>query len=460
MDTTGVVSGFGDAKVERGCRMRAALKIVCCWTVFAICVAPSVAANVWPRLTHIRTEGAANGTEVGITIAVTLSALGMAAVPFAMRNADTLLFRLTCLLTALGLATFNYSMAVDLVTRWRDESPAAVKQLTAAALERRITDATAAKAKLPQLPHTTAAMVTAAKAAVDLATQARTQECGTVGDNCRMRVVDLTKAMADLRAAETNRANTVKLERLDGEIRTASKEKLDLGPIPSDTNPGAARIGKLLAIFVDMGSRPDLVVTDWWPTGVAIVIEWIGLALPRIILTAIGIVERRPGRLRALLALVVDRWQTSAPPLEGMQRLTAPVAATSAAAAVGPSAATTAMPKIPTPIELAAVAKPIKPASVAGNESVRQWFNARAVVRAGGRVKPKAEAYEGSYVPWCEGQGIMPVSFTRFGTMIKAPVAEGGCGVELERSPAKRDFYVGIALVSPPRLVGRNGKAP
>src|SRR5262249_33805337 len=150
---------------------------------------------------------------------------------------------------------------------------------------------------------------------VDLATQARTQECGTVGDNCRMRVVDLTKAMTDLRAAETNRANTVKLERLDGEIRTASKKKIHLRPIPSDTNPGVARIGKLLAIFVEMGSRPDLVVIDWWPTGVAIVIEWIGLALPRIILTAIGIVERRPGRLRALLALVVDRWQTSAPPL-------------------------------------------------------------------------------------------------------------------------------------------------
>jgi hypothetical protein len=59
-----------------------------------------------------------------------------------------------------------------------------------------------------------------------------------VGDNCRLHVIELTKAMADLRAAATNRANTLKLERLDGEIRTPSKEKLDLGPIPSDTNPG------------------------------------------------------------------------------------------------------------------------------------------------------------------------------------------------------------------------------
>jgi hypothetical protein len=131
------------------------------------------------------------------------------------------------------------------------------------------------------------------------------------------------KAVADLRAAETNRANTVKLERLDGEIRTANKEKLDLGPIPSETNPGAARIGKLLAKFVDMGPRPDLVVTDWWPTGVAIVIEWIGLVLPRMILTAVGMVERRPRRLRALLDRMADRWQEAAPAPEVMQRLAA-----------------------------------------------------------------------------------------------------------------------------------------
>src|SRR5262245_35289485 len=129
MPSIGVASGSGDEKAERGCRMRAATRWILCAVVVAACAAPSAAANVWPRLTHIRTEGAANGTEVSITIAVTLSAVGMAAVPFAMRNADTLLFRVTCLLTAFWLATFNYSMAVDLVTRWRDERPTAVKQL-------------------------------------------------------------------------------------------------------------------------------------------------------------------------------------------------------------------------------------------------------------------------------------------------------------------------------------------
>lgn len=153
--------------------MRAAIRWICCAAVFAACAAPSAAANVWPRLTHMWTEGAANGSEVGITIALTLSAIGMAGVPFAMRNADSLFFRLMCLLTGLAFATFNCSMAVDVVSQWRDETPAAVKQPTAAALDLRITDATAAKSKLPQLPHTTAAMVSAAKTAVDLAAQAR-----------------------------------------------------------------------------------------------------------------------------------------------------------------------------------------------------------------------------------------------------------------------------------------------
>ena len=72
--------------------MRAAIRWICCVAVFAACAAPTAAANVWPRLTHMWTEGAANGSEMGITIALTLSAVGMAGVPFAMRNADSLLF--------------------------------------------------------------------------------------------------------------------------------------------------------------------------------------------------------------------------------------------------------------------------------------------------------------------------------------------------------------------------------
>jgi len=49
-------------------------------------------------------------------------------------------------------------------------------------------------------------------------------------DNCRARVGELNKAVADLRTAETSRANTVEPERLDREIGTASKARLEVPP--------------------------------------------------------------------------------------------------------------------------------------------------------------------------------------------------------------------------------------
>ena len=250
--------------------------------------------------------------------------------------------------------------------------------------------------------------------------------------------------MAVLATAEANRANTAERERLQIELGTAEDEKRKLGPIPKDVDPGAAKIGMLLAKFIDMGDRPDLVVMDWGPHVFAGFIELIGLLVPRIILTALGIVERRSSRLHLfvdLLRQLMARWPERAAP--GVpQPPAAPIAA------VGTQGvATAAKPKI-------------KPAAVGDSESVRQWYKSCAIERAGGKVKPKAEAYEGSYVPWCEERGIEPVSFTKFGTIIKAPVAEGGCGVGFEHNASKRDFYLGIALVTSPRLavVGGNSR--
>jgi hypothetical protein len=87
-----------------------------------------------------------------------------------------------------------------------------------------------------------------------------------------------------------------------------------------------------------------------------------------------------------------------------------------------------------------------KPAAVGEADSVRQWKECRTIERAGSEIKPK-ETYEGSYLPWCQEQGIEPVSFTRFGGIMK-----GELGVQyIDRN--KRGFYTGIALVSAPRLV-------
>ena len=83
------------------------------------------------------------------------------------------------------------------------------------------------------------------------------------------------------------------------------------------------------------------------------------------------------------------------------------------------------------------------------------WHAARTVARPGSKLKPK-ETYDGSYVPFCQEQGLEPVSFTRFGMVVKAPTAEGGCGFGFERNTRKRDHYLDIALIAAPKLVARD----
>ena len=354
-----------------------------------------------------------------------------------MKKADNLGFWLVCLAMGLELATFNYSMAVDLASRWRDatSNPAAVLQLKAAALESRIKAATAAKAKLPQLPLTTAAMVSAAKAAAGAAKVSREDECRKRGPFCRDREADERVALAALSTAETNRANTDALAKFDEEIKAAEKEKLELGPIPNNVDPGAAKIGKLLAKFIDMGPRPDLVVIDWWPTFVAVMIEAIGLLLPRIILTATGTAD----------APAPPRWSwRRSPPDTPAAPVVVPLAAVEIAAPKR-TAATAARPTNGS--------KP-KPTAAGDADTVRLWQRSRTIARPGSKLKP-LETYDTSYVPFCKERGLEPVSFTRFGMVVKAPPAAGGCGFGFERTKSKRDHYLDVALISAPKLVAQ-----
>jgi hypothetical protein len=399
-------------------------------------------------------EGAASGTEVGLTLALAMSAAGMAAIPFAMKKAGNAGFWLVCLVMGLGLATFNYTMAVELASRWRDANtnPAAVLQLKAAALDSRITEATAALGRLPQLPYTTAAMVAAARTAAETAKVSRADECRKRGNFCRDREADERAALAALSTAEANRANTVERERLEAELRTASAEKVALGPVPSVVDPGAARIGKVLAVFLNVGPRPDLVVVDWWPSFVAVVIEAIGLLMPRIILTATGHADGQQEPPRTW-TLGLGTWRRR-------RHVEADVATkpqsgdTSAAAAPAAAAHATTVPR-----GAASAARPKKACRTAGApvgdaDTVLQWQRSRTVSRPGSKLKPR-ETYDTSYVPFCRERGLEPVSFTRFGLIVKAPPAEGGCGFGFERTPSKRDHYLDVALVSAPKLVAQ-----
>jgi hypothetical protein len=422
-----------------------------CWSaaVIAVCTAPSAAANVWPRVTEIWAKGAATGPQVAIALVLTVSAVALAAVPFAIEKAPNWPKKLGYLAVGLGLATFNFFMGIDTAGQWYASrmAPAAVTAAKAAALKSRIDRATAAKAQLPQLPRTSAAQVTAADEAVREAKEAVRQECDKVGDNCRKRQDALTAKTdkrAELLAARTN---TEKVEGYDTIIEGASKDLVDLGPIPTDVDPTAARIAKVASLIIDLGPRGDLKVIEWLPTFIAAMIELVAMWVPNLIMTATA-APYTPG---AAPATWFWRWRQHAPADAATVDVkpAAPAAAPSKAA-VKPTAASAAMPK---------KASKIKPAALADAESVRQWFKSRTIARAGSKLKPK-ETYEGSYLPWCEEMNIAPVSFTKFGITMKAKPGDGGCSVEFESNASKRDYYVGIAIVGSSLRVVPGGAEP
>lgn len=310
------------------------------------------------------------------------------------------------------------------------------------AFKSRIDQASAAISRLPLVPHATAEMASAADEAVRLSTQAGDQECGKVGDNCRARVSDLKTATEARTTVLANRAVFEKREGYEAEIRKAQAELDALGVIPEQVDPAAARIGAVLAKipFLDMGDRPDLVVVEWWPTWVAVVFEVIGLIMPRIILTATtpsAPVQRRRSWREALA-----RWTRRQDSSKALEVTGATPALSTTRAAPAKCAATAGKSK---------KASKIKPAAVGDAESVRQWHKSRTVTRQGSEIKPK-ETYEGHYLPWCAEMKIEPVSFTKFGTTMKAAPEAGGCGV-IYVEHNKRGAYVNIAVVGSPKLV-------
>ena len=141
------------------------------------CASPAIVLNVWPRIDTILTHGLSSN-QIGIVLLVTLSALGMTCVPFAMKKAENLGFWLTCLLFGIGLGILNYTMAVGAVGKSRDEEAGskAVLISKAAQLRTAILEGETAKRSLPPFKWTSEEMVRTATKAVDLAREARDQE--------------------------------------------------------------------------------------------------------------------------------------------------------------------------------------------------------------------------------------------------------------------------------------------
>lgn len=256
--------------------------------VVAICAAPAATLNIWPRVAQMHLEGI-SGSQIGIILLVSVSALGMAAIPFAMKKAENWGFWSVCLTFGVGLAILNYAMAVGAIGKVRDHEADGNRKLQAQyqALNAQLTDALRSRTLLPPYRETTEQMVETGKAAVALAERARLEECKIVGDYCRARIAQLASRQAELGTLAADFSTTRRaydLDRAVAELRERTSRQTN----PTSVDRQASRLAGLVTVFINLGPDAAERVADGLISVLAIAAEAIGLGLPRILVTALS----------------------------------------------------------------------------------------------------------------------------------------------------------------------------
>jgi hypothetical protein len=403
--------------------------------VVALCALPSAALNVWPKVPHLA-AGTASGSDVAFVVIVVTAVLLMAAVPFAAKKASSFGWKALFWAFGFSLAVLNYSLAVASVGKMRESDAGPLRELVhkAAGVDSRIERVRNSRSLLPPVPPAVdAAMLAAADQAVRLADEARRQECRKVGDNCRKRVEELAAATTKRAPLLAQKAVADQIHALEAELRDLERQRQDLGPVPKDVDAQAVRLSKQLGRFIDLGENPVEATADIIIAAMSAFAELIGLLGPVVFLTAME-GEARPSRAPWATWRRRHHVEPDVSTKPGNDATSASPAAESAG--VAPSAATPAPAK---------KRRKNNGAGVREFGPVREWRDSRTVARPDGRAKP-GDAYA-AYRGWCAENGQKPVSLTAFGLTMK-----GELGIVYEERN-KRGFYVGIALVSEPKLV-------
>lgn len=360
------------------------------------CAAPTAALNIWPRVEQML-AGGITGNQIGIVILVTVSAIGMTAIPFAMAKAPNWGFWFTCLLCGAGLCIVNYLMAVGAVGKVRDAEAGAAAATIARAHQLRssISESRKQRDALPPFKWTTEDMVTAANEAVRLAVEARDQECGKVGEWCRARQAQVSARLEERAGISAARAFTTQREKFEGEIQKLQQDLQNLGAIPASSDQQASRIAIVVSGFMDLGPRAADRVADAIITILAITAEGIALLLPRILVTAVA-KHHPPVSPATLFTLSLPR----ARPLPAPKRKALP-----------------------------------PPTGQPGD--IKTWFAAQIQPKAGALLKTW-DVYK-AYASWCASAGLPAVTATVFDFTLQE------LKVGTERS-GSRNFYKDIEL--------------
>lgn len=373
--------------------------------IITLCAAPAITLNVWPRIETILTSGLTSN-EAGIVLLVTLSALGMTAVPFAMAKSPNRAFWWTTLSFGLGLATLNYIMAVGAIGKISDHATASAVQAISKAqsLKDQLEDLRRARRELGAVKPTTAEQVEAANEAVRLAEIAREQECTKVGDFCRARVAQLQSRLSERAEIVAARALAERAAGLDSQIIRAQTTLTNAGAVPLHANPQAERIKSIVQWFA-----PG-VATEAVANGIihflAICAELFALGMPRILATAlIG----APGRAEIAGGL---------PPPEKLNSVLR--------SGKAPPRQLAARPAIPPPRPAPATA-----------EALAEWKRDHLKPSPGGRLKCW-DVFK-SYEKWAKARNLVPLSFTAFDFELTAVM-------QVKKETGSMSFYLDVSM--------------
>jgi hypothetical protein len=333
----------------------------------------------------------------------------MTAVPFAMQKSPNWGFWATCLMFGIGLALLNYAMAVGTIGKVRDASTSA----NIASIERHnrlSSNLEAAKRDLQALGNpspTSDDMVSSAREAVELAKQARDQECSKVGDYCRARQAQLSNRQSELTNVLASYSLTRKQGDLNTTIRRLEQELSELASTNSQVHdPQAARLGAVVAIFIPLGPNGVEAVATGLIHFLAISAELFALMMPRILVTAIA------GRGTAGNPTIPIPLKIAGPsPASVLARKNRSIPAASAALA----------------------ARPRDPGAFG---AISDW-KAQKLKKSPGTKLKTWDAYT-SYKKWCKEVSLPEASFTSFDFDL--------CAEGVEKETGARSFYLNVSL--------------
>lgn len=360
------------------------------------CALPALSLNVWPRIENMIISGLSS-QELGIVLLVSISALGMTAVPFAMAKAPNAGFWWFCLIFGLALGTLNYMMAVGAIGKAHDGTISGVlaQQAKRNNLEYRIKEAMEHRRQLGEFRFTTSDMLASADLAIKLALEARDQECGRVGDFCRARQAQLSTRQEERAQLAASAAITARAERIDVDLARLGDELQRLGYVPAESDPQAARIARVVGLFITLEPKDHVRVADFIISFLAIFAEALALGMPRIILTAL----QKPVEIVSFVP----------PP----PHLIAP-SAQKKAIAVAPSSTATNLPSAGTP-PVPSLPPPAKKKLQQGDPL--QWLSV-GVSKSPGRLRTW-DAYT-AYKSWCKTINLPAAEFITFDMIIKS----------------------------------------